>query len=145
MFSDVQESANRAIYDDKENQILRFLSSDIAAIAGYHQYKDKCELLEKYVYQDLQSLMYLDASNIGVELVDKEQEVADVMKQLPKSEVIILNKLREKAKDKLISSSEHASSSLIMEIKSILDSEKVKGTIQKKSLDLLNNELLGDT
>jgi 3-phosphoglycerate kinase len=113
MFTGVQESANRAIYDDKVNQILRFLSSDIAAIAGYHQYKDKCELLEKYLYQDLQQLLYLDASNIGMELVDKEQEVVDVINQLPKSEVILLNNLREKAKDKLISSSENASSSLI--------------------------------
>jgi hypothetical protein len=29
-------------------------------------------------------------------------------------------------------------------MKSVLDSELVKGKIQKKSLNLLNNELLGD-
>ena len=101
MIRDAQQTENmnhQSIYADKDNQILRLQSSDIAAIAGFHPYKDKLELLEKYLYQDLQSLYHLDAKNIGVELIDKEQQIASIISNLEPLDIIKLDSLRKTAK-----------------------------------------------
>lgn len=92
------EQSGQSIYADKDNQILRLQSSDIAAIAGFHPYKNRLELLEKYLYQDLQSLYHLDAKNIGVDLIDKDQQIADIVSNLAPLDIIKLDSLREKAK-----------------------------------------------
>lgn len=105
MIRDAQQTENmnhQSIYADKDNQILRLQSSDIAAIAGFHPYKDKLELLEKYLYQDLQSLYHLDAKNIGVELIDKEQQIASIISGLAPLDIIKLDSLRKTAKLRLV-------------------------------------------
>lgn len=49
-----------AMYHRKENQILRFIVSDVAAIVGLHKYKSMIDLFEKYLYQDLEALYEMD-------------------------------------------------------------------------------------
>lgn len=97
-----EEPTYQSIYSDKDNQIIRLQSSDIAAIAGYHPYKNKLELLEKYLYQDLQHLLVLDAKNMGIELIDKDQEISGIIKQLPALDAATLGSLREAAAQRLV-------------------------------------------
>ena len=67
---------------------LRFSCSDIAGITGYHPWSDILELVDKYLYQDLVLLRDLDAAALGVEFVDVETQVEDILetKIMKKSE-----------------------------------------------------------
>ena len=43
---------DRAAYKDKDSQVLRIAASDVAAVAGYHEWVDLRELfLERLLYQ----------------------------------------------------------------------------------------------
>ena len=45
-------SPERAAYEDKDRQVLRIAASDVAAVAGYHEWVDLRELfLERLLYQ----------------------------------------------------------------------------------------------
>ena len=63
------------VNNDKLDQISRFSASDVAAIAGHNRWKDQIELVEKYLYQDLETLRYVDAKNLDLELVHPEDEM----------------------------------------------------------------------
>ena len=86
------------VYADKDNQILRISSSEIAAIAGFHPFKNKCQMVEKHLFQDLDNLLALDAVNLGITVVTKEREIADIIRTLPPSESAALDRLRELSK-----------------------------------------------
>ena len=45
MQSEEEEPTYQSIYADKDNQIIRLSSSDVAAIAGYHPFKKVFELI----------------------------------------------------------------------------------------------------
>lgn len=92
------DSDNLSVYALKRSQILRLSSSDIAAIAGYHPFRNKLQLFEKYVYQDLDSLLKIDAENLGITIVSKEQEIADIINLLPPTDAAHVENLREKSK-----------------------------------------------
>ena len=66
----------------RDTQILRFNSSDIAAIAGYHEYKHPVDLFEDYLYQDLLELFHLDCTNLGLTIISEQEETEQVMKKL---------------------------------------------------------------
>ncbi|CAN0338608.1 unnamed protein product, partial [Laminaria digitata] len=45
-------SPERAAYEDKDRQVLRIAASDVAAVAGYHEWVDLRDLfLERLLYQ----------------------------------------------------------------------------------------------
>ena len=50
----------------------------VAAIAGYHEYRSPIELFHQYIYQDLADLLSLDACNLDLVLVLKEDEATAV-------------------------------------------------------------------
>lgn len=95
----LEQESNHVANLKNENQVLRINSSDVAAIAGYHQYKNKCELLQKYVYQDLEELWYLDITRSNIEVIDRDQEIKDCIAKLPAEQVASFKELREKSKD----------------------------------------------
>ena len=90
--------SNAEVYADKDNQILRIYSSDIAAISGFHPFKNKWQIVEKHLFQDLSNLLSLDAENLGIAVVSKEQEIADIISALPPSESVAFERLRELSK-----------------------------------------------
>jgi hypothetical protein len=80
--------------------VLRVSSSDVSAIAGYHPFRNLCELFEKYVYQDIPELLELDAENLGLEVVNKDDEVDRILVKLSDcAEVRKLTDLKRKAGD----------------------------------------------
>lgn len=98
MASLLQENSGLSVYALKDGQILRLSSSDVAAISGYHPFRNKFQLFEKYVYQDLESLLKLDAENLGISIVSKEQEIADIINLLPTTDAAHIENLRERSK-----------------------------------------------
>jgi hypothetical protein len=94
----LQANRSFSVYALKDDQILRLSSSDIAAIAGYHPFRNKFQLFEKYIYQDLDSLLKLDAENLGISIVSKDQEIADMIKLLPPSDAAQIENLRKESK-----------------------------------------------
>lgn len=99
-----EEPSGQSVYADKDSQILRLQSSDIAAIAGFHPFKNKFELVDKYLYQDLQNLLALDSKNLGVEVIGKEQEIADIISKLPAKDATALGSLIVEAKRRYFNS-----------------------------------------
>src|SRR5437016_5982 len=74
----------------KLSQILRISCSDIAGITGYHPYQNPLDLLEKYLYQDLELLQEYDAKKLSIEILSTQQEID-----------ILLNKLNETERQQL--------------------------------------------
>lgn len=160
-------SDHLSLYALKGSQILRLSSSDIAAIAGYHPFRNKLQLFEKYVYQDLDSLLKIDAENLGISIVSKEQEIADIINLLPPTDAAHVEKLREKSKLRSEScctmlvvhgKSDHiiffnfrsittdaaASKKHIECFNNLLGKESVTKLIPQRSLALLKDEILGE-
>ena len=137
------ESNGNSIYADKDNQILRLLCSDVAAIAGYNGYKNKIDLFHKYLYQDLKNLLVLDAKNVGVEIIEKEQEIENIILKLTPPDREKLASLQKRATSYAVRSDASASSALIGEIKTLLTSENVKKVVDETSLGLLEGDLVG--
>jgi hypothetical protein len=94
----LQVNRSLSVYALKDDQILRLSSSDIAAIAGYHPFRNKFQLFEKYIYQDLESLLNLDAENLGISIVSKDQEIADMINLMPPSDAARIENLRKESK-----------------------------------------------
>lgn len=63
------------------NQILRISASDVAACSGYHPWKSKISLFEKYLYQDLDELLRLDAENLDLEMVTEDAVLMSTIKK----------------------------------------------------------------
>ena len=72
-----------SVYTDKDDQIPRLYASDIAAIAGFHPFVNVCELFHKYLYQDLGDLLEVDAQNLGVDVLEKKEEIDNIISSLP--------------------------------------------------------------
>ena len=54
-------------------------ASDVATIAGYNSFANPCDLFDKYIYQDCEYLRDIDAQELGLQLVTKEEEVERVL------------------------------------------------------------------
>lgn len=155
------------VYALKDNQIVRLSSSDVAAIAGYHPFKNKYELIEKYLYQDLDCLLKLDAEILGISIVNKEKEIADIINLLPPTDAAHVVSLREKSKLRFdfccailfassvtdsfyrchfrsITNDATASNKHIQNFNNLLGTESITKLIPTRSLALLKDELLGE-
>lgn len=69
-------------YADKEEQILRFNCSSVAAIAGLNPYSDVTELVMECLYQDLPGVLRADEKALGVEFLTKKQEAVEISSRL---------------------------------------------------------------
>ena len=117
----------------RDTQILRFNSSDIAAIAGYHEYKHPVDLFEYYLYQDLIDLFYLDCVNLDLAVVSEEEETERIMKKLKSAQPEVHNNLTQRKKD-LEKPETLQSGSKVFDLTT--DVSKILG----KTKDVLNNQ-----
>lgn len=127
------------IYDKKDNQILRISVSDIPGITGHNPYFQVIDKFQAYLYQDLQSLLELDAANLGLTIVTREQEVQEVLDKLPIQEKILLEAITN---NKDFISSSIGTSTLSKDIKSILEKDSVKAVVNATQLKFLQSELV---
>lgn len=86
-----------SVYTDKDDQILRLLASDVAAIAGFHPFVNECELFHKYLYQDLGELLLVDSENLGMHVIEKKEEIDDIINLLPSTDAADLKYLLKKS------------------------------------------------
>ena len=81
--------AEKYLHGEKENLLrefqyqshsLRVSASDVAAMTGFHPYKNLPELLMKLVYQGRlgQALLQADANLLGVEIVSEEESLIEL-------------------------------------------------------------------
>lgn len=86
-----------SVYTDKDGQILRLLASDVAAIAGFHPFVNECELFQKYLYQDLGDLLLVDSENLGMDVIEKKDEIDNIINLLPSADAADLANLIKKS------------------------------------------------
>ena len=70
------------VYARKDYQIPRISASDVAGITGYNPWTSLIDIWQKYLYQDLLDLLHIDASNIGADVVTKEEEIKRLQSNL---------------------------------------------------------------
>jgi hypothetical protein len=96
-FIDTIEMSVSSVYTDKDDQILRLLASDVAAIAGFHPFVNECELFHKYLYQDLGNLLLVDSENLGMDVIEKNEEIDNIINLLPSADAVDLKNLLKKS------------------------------------------------
>jgi hypothetical protein len=94
---DTIEMSVSSVYTDKDDQILRLLASDVAAIAGFHPFVNECELFHKYLYQDLGNLLLVDSENLGMDVIEKNEEIDNIINLLPSADAVDLKNLLKKS------------------------------------------------
>ena len=94
---DTLEMSVSSVYTDKDDQILRLLASDVAAIAGFHPFVNECELFHKYLYQDLGNLLLVDSENLGMDVIEKKEEIDNIINILPSADAADLKNLLKKS------------------------------------------------
>jgi hypothetical protein len=94
---DTIEMSVSSVYTDKDDQILRLLASDVAAIAGFHPFVNECELFHKYLYQDLGNLLLVDSENLGMDVIEKKEEIDNIINLLPLADAADLKNLLKKS------------------------------------------------
>lgn len=95
---DTLEMSISSVYTDKDDQILRLLASDVAAIAGFHPFVNECELFHKYLYQDLGNLLLVDSENLGMDVIEKEEEIDNIVNSLPSADAADLKNLLKESR-----------------------------------------------
>ena len=91
------EMSVSSVYTDKDDQILRLLASDVAAIAGFHPFVNECELFQRYLYQDLGDLLLVDSENLGMDVIEKKDEIDNIINLLPSADAADLKNLLKKS------------------------------------------------
>lgn len=81
-----------------KGQLLRLSVSDISGITGYNQFKSPLDLIERYIYQDVEELHEIEANSLGLEIISKEDEALSVLKRLKSPLQTEVNNLRKKLK-----------------------------------------------
>ena len=67
---------------------LCIYASDVAAIAGYNEHVDVGELFDKYLYQGCEYLRYLDAAELGLQVLTREEQLQSVLAGMSNKEEI---------------------------------------------------------
>ncbi|CAN0126484.1 unnamed protein product [Ectocarpus sp. 6 AP-2014] len=135
-------TAAAAAYKDKQEQVLRIAASDVAAVAGFHQWVDVRELfLERLLYQDLDHLLRLDAANVGAEVEDKRQRSERLLSKAGNGQ---LRAVRKKAGDGAAVDTVKDAQALREKARSLLKDAEVKKKLSKEEAKELENDLLKD-
>ena len=112
------------MYDNFHVQICRYAVSDLATLSGLHPYKDKLEIFMKYLYQDSQDILLLDAKNLDLSITTEEDDVMSILDQLDNSHKIAIEKVIQQSKDTAALTSSHGALSLVQDLKSSLIAPK---------------------
>eukprot|EP01134_Creolimax_fragrantissima_P007789 CFRG7789T1 len=67
---------------------ISIASSDVAAVCGLNPHTQPGNLLFKYVYKGFRNLMFLDAANVGIEIVSEDERMNDLIAQTSEREIL---------------------------------------------------------
>lgn len=123
----------------KDRQILRINVSDLASISGFNSYKNINELIEIYLYQDLQDLLLQDCQLLDIQLLPIENIINNTIQLIPKkSDRKVLQQIYDIGlHDQILSSNKV--SNYRQEIEIVL--QKYEEIIDIESMKLLKKEL----
>ncbi|CAM9904325.1 unnamed protein product [Pylaiella littoralis] len=131
-----------AAYRDKHEQVLRIAASDVAAVAGYHEWVDVRELfLERLLYQDLDHLLRIDAANVGIEVEDRRQRSEMLLAKAGDGE---LAAVRKRAGDGAAVATVQDAQALRDKTRSLLKEAEGKQRLSKAEAKELENDLRHD-
>ncbi|CAM9255310.1 unnamed protein product, partial [Hapterophycus canaliculatus] len=131
-----------AAYKDKHEQVLRIAASDVAAVAGYHDWVDVRDLfLERLLYQDLEHLLRIDAANVGIEVEDRRQRSERLLAKAGNGE---LRAVHKRAGDGAAVATVQDAQALRDKAHSLLKDAEGKKMLSKKEAKELGNDLRHD-
>ena len=128
------------LYRKKDNQIPRFAVSDIAAIAGYNRWTSPKDLFQKYLYQDLLPLLLLDAENVGVKIVDEEEEFNITLEKLSVEDKQVIKYIQENAESAAADIT--TTRELTKNVDKILTEKKIVSLLDKNELQIIRNHIV---
>ena len=122
-----------------KGQLLRLSVSDISGITGYNQFKSPLDLIEHYLYQDVEELYEIEAGLLGLEIISKEEEALSVLKRLTSSVQTEVKNVRQKLKASETLGNTNKLVAATMEMKTIINNAKdVKGvTLSRQEIRLI--------
>lgn len=125
------------------DQLIRFSCSDIASIAGYHPYASITELVEKYMYQDLDLLRQIDCRNLGIEFISSEEEVDGIVRKLSVEHQEKFQMIQRTVSDATTLQSQYQAQDLLKTVQELVMSKELRESVSKEELLLLEREFEG--
>ena len=125
---------------EAHEQVLRLRASEIAAVAGFHPFKDLLELLDGHIYQDLPQLQEEDCAVCGVVLVSKEQEFEHLAQQAGPQAAAALRKIQAGSRSATVQTTGDVDK-VKMDIGKALKLAAVGGRVAEADITVLRNHL----